>query len=337
LDHKTLNIVIPMAGFGTRLRPHTWSRPKQLISLAGKPVLAHVLDTFRTLPDPQNIHYTFIVGYLGEQIQAYMQASHPELHVTYIVQEEMRGQSHAISLAKEHLNGPMLMVYADTLVETDLSFLANEKAGGVAWVKAVPDPRRFGVAILGPDGWVTKLIEKPKEVDNNLAVVGFYYFQSSEDLLSAIEEQMHRDIQLTGEYFLTDAVNIMLERGLKMRTQNVDVWLDAGTPQDVLNTNRYLLEHGRSNGALAVVRTGVTIIPPVYVHPKADLRDCVIGPYASIGDGCCVQGSIIRNTILEEGAQVTDAILDGSLLGRNVMVQGRPDSVIAGDNTLLTI
>lgn len=332
-----LKIVIPMAGFGTRLRPHTWSRPKQLISMAGKPVLAHVLDTFATLPGPQNVEYIFIVGYLGEQIKAYMNAYNPGSQVTYVVQDEMRGQSHAILLAKEYLNGPMLMVYADTLIETDLSFLDRETAGGVAWVKEMPDPRRFGVAVLDRDGWVTRLIEKPKETNNNLAVVGFYYFQSSEDLLSAIDEQMRRGIQLKGEFFLTDAVNIMLERGLKMRTQPVEVWLDAGTPQDVLSTNRYLLEHDRANNPFLEPSAGVTIIPPVYIHPQANVRDSVIGPYASISEGCIIQSCIIRNTILEEGAQVTDAILDGSLIGCDARIQGRAGAMIVGDNTILSI
>jgi glucose-1-phosphate thymidylyltransferase len=332
-----MKIVIPMAGFGTRLRPHTWSRPKQLISMAGKPVLAHVLDTFSTLPDPENVEYIFIVGYLGEQIRAYMDTYYPRLRVTYVIQEDMRGQSHAIALTREYLNGPMLMVFADTLVETDLSFLAHETAGGVAWVKPVPDPRRFGVAVVNEQGRVTRLVEKPQELDNNLVVVGFYYFQDSKELLSAIDEQVRRNIQLKGEYFLADAVNIMIEGGLVMRTQPVEVWLDAGTPQDVLETNRYLLDHGRANSAEAADRQSVTIIPPVFIHPGAMIKNCVIGPYASINDSCRVESSIIRNSILEDGADVTDTILDGSLIGCEAHIKGRPGALIAGDNTVVSI
>lgn len=332
-----MKIVIPMAGFGTRLRPHTWSRPKQLISMSGKPVLAHVIDTFSTLPDPENVEYIFIVGYLGEQIRAYMNTYYPTLRVTYVVQDEMRGQSHAISLARDYLHGPMLMVFVDTLVQTDLSFLGNEEAGGVAWVKQVADPRRFGVAVVNSDGLVTRLVEKPQEMDNNLVVVGFYYFQNAADLLSAIDEQMKRGIQLKGEFFLTDAINIMLERGLRMRTEPVDVWLDAGTPKDVLQTNSYLLAHGGDNSALALLRSGVTVIPPVFIHPGATVENCVIGPYASINDTCKVHNSIIRNSILEDGAEVLDAILDGSLIGCEARIHGRPGSFIVGDNTILSI
>jgi len=334
-DH--MSIVIPMAGLGTRLRPHTWSKPKQLVSVAGKAVLGHVFDTFATVPEPDKIELINIVGYLGEQIEAYMKENYPQVKAHFVTQEDPRGQSHAIYLAREYLHGPMLMVFADTLLETDLSFLAHETAEAVAWVKPVPDPRRFGVAVVGTNGWVTKLIEKPQDMSNNLAVVGFYYFKRAEDLLSAIEEQMRRDIQLKGEYFLADAVNIMLERGLQMRVEKVDVWLDAGTVEALLETNHYLLAHHRDNSALASQRSGVVVIPPVFVHPSAKIENSVIGPYASIGADCQVIGSIVRNSILEDGAQVCDVILEDSLIGRQAQIQSRPMVVNAGDQTVLTL
>jgi glucose-1-phosphate thymidylyltransferase len=332
-----MTIVIPMAGLGTRLRPHTWSKPKQLVSVAGKAVLGHVFDTFATVTEPDKIELINIVGYLGEQIEAFMKENYPQIKAHFITQEDPRGQSHAIYLARQYLHGPMLMVFADTLLETDLSFLAHETAEAVAWVKPVPDPRRFGVAVVGTDGWVTQLIEKPEDVSNNLAVVGFYYFKSSEDLISAIEEQMRRDIQLKGEYFLADAVNIMLERGLKMRVEKVDVWLDAGTVEAMLETNHYLLEHDRDNSALAAQRSGVVIIPPVFVHPSAKIENSVVGPHASIGAECLVQSSIVRNSILEDGAHVTDVILENSLIGRQAQIQRRAMVVNAGDLTVLTL
>jgi len=222
-------------------------------------------------------------------------------------------------------------------LETDLSFLAHESADAVAWVKAVPDPRRFGVAVVDGDGCVTRLIEKPQDVSNNLVVVGFYYFKSSEALISAIEEQMRRDIQLKGEYFLADAVNILLERGLKMRVQKVDVWLDAGTVDALLETNHYLLEHNRDNTALAAQRKGIVVVPPVFVHPSARIENSEIGPHASIGAECQVQGSIVRNSILEDGAQVADVILASSLIGRQTHIQRQPMVVNAGDHTTLTL
>ena len=334
---ETLKIVIPMAGLGTRLRPHTWSKPKQLISVAGKPMLAHVLDTFETLPDPENVEFIFIVGHLGEQMPPFMAANYPQKRVHYVVQEEPRGQSDAIYRARQYLGGPMLMVFADTLIETDLAFLARETAQAVAWVKPVPDPRRFGVAVVNIEGMVIRLIEKPQRRDNNLAVVGFYYFQRSEDLLAAIEEQFRRDLQLRGEYYLADAINIMLERGLTMRTEPVEVWLDAGTPEAILETNRYLLDHGRDNSAQAAEREGVVVIPPVYIHPSAELRACVIGPHVSLGAECRLEGCVVRDSILEEGVQIHDAVLAGSLVGRQVRVSGRASIINAGDHSFVEL
>lgn len=330
---ETLKIVIPMAGYGTRLRPHTWSRPKQLMSLAGKTVLEHVLDQFNSLPNHLDIEFIFIVGYLGDKVEAFMNKNYPDVKVRYVVQAEMRGQSHAIYLAKEYLSGPMLMVFADTLIETDLAMLGTDQLDAIAWVKPVPDPRRFGVTEIGTDGYVKRLIEKPKEMHNNLAVVGFYYFKHSEDLIAAIETQIEQDVLLKGEFFLADAVNIMLQRGTQMRTQRVNIWLDAGTPEAVLETNHYLLENGCDNTAEASQRLGVTLAHPSFVHPEADVQNSVIGPYTSIGAGCKVRDTIIVESILEDGSQVSNVILENSLIGQHAAVNGCPNSLNVGDNS----
>lgn len=332
-----MKIVIPMAGLGTRLRPHTWSKPKQLISVAGKAVLDHVLDTLSTLPNSENVELINIVGYLGEQIETHIKGRFPHLKTRYIVQDNPRGQSHAIYLARDYLTGPMMVVFADTLIETDLSFLANEMAEAVVWVKPVPDPRRFGVVQLGDDGYATRLVEKPQSMENNLAVVGFYYFAMAEELIAAIEEQMARQLQLKGEFYLVDAINIMLEGGLRLRTEKVDVWMDAGTPEALLETNRYLLENGRSNSAEAMQREGAVVIPPVFIHPTATVVNSVVGPYVSLGAGCCVESSILRNSILEDDARVTDVILESSLVGRSAQIQRRAGVINAGDQTVVSL
>lgn len=331
---KKIKVVIPMAGYGTRLRPHTWSRPKQLLSLAGKRVIEHVLDTFNTLPKGLQAEYVFIVGYLGDKIKEFMAEEHPELTVHFVVQEEMRGQSHAIYLAKEYIDGPMIMVFADTLIETDLAFLEKEGSDVVAWVKPVPDPRRFGVAELGPDKRVTRLIEKPKAMDNNLALVGFYYFKDGRELIAAIEKQMDKNIQLKGEFFLADAINIMLEDGsCNMRTEKISVWMDAGTFDALLNTNRYLLDHGYDNSEKASQRMGVAVIPPVFIHPESEIEASVIGPYATVEAGCKVVGSRIENSIVEHGSHLEGVILENSLIGQNTTLRRRSKSINIGDNT----
>jgi glucose-1-phosphate thymidylyltransferase len=335
---QTIKVVIPMAGLGTRLRPHTWSKPKQLISVAGKAVLDHVLDTLSSLPPDWEVELVNIVGYLGEQIEAHIRSNYPHIKAHYVLQDDPRGQSHAIYLARHLLSGPMLMVFADTVIETDLSFLAAEKSQAVTWVMPVADPRRFGVAVTDiTQDCVQRLIEKPQSMENNLAVVGFYYFKSAEELVSAIEEQMRRDLQLKGEFFLADAVNIMLERGLKMRAEKVGVWLDAGTPEALLETNRYLLSNGLSSNSQAAARPGVVVVPPVFIHPTAEVTNSIVGPYVSVGAGCCVERSILSDSILEDEARVTDVILESSMVGRRAHIQRRAGVINAGDQTVVIL
>jgi glucose-1-phosphate thymidylyltransferase len=326
-----MKIVIPMAGYGTRLRPHTWSKPKPLVTVAGKPVLGHVLDTFSSLPSIDEV--VFIVGYLGEMVQAYVAEAYPHLRARYVEQHEMLGQSHAIWLARDGLTGPMLMVFVDTLIETDLSMLPQEKAEAVTWVKKVDDPRRFGVAEVGNGGWVQRLVEKPQDLSNNLAVVGFYYFQEAGRLLTAIEEQMSRGTRFGSEYFLADAVNIMLEGGLKMRAQPVEVWQDCGKPETMLKTNRYLLNHGRDNSAEAAAREGVVIVPPVFIDPSAQVMHSVIGPHVSIGADCVIRQSVIQDSIIDASSQIVDSTLAQSLIGREARVLGRHRTLNVGDSS----
>ncbi len=326
-----MRIVIPMAGYGTRLRPHTWSKPKPLVSVAGKAVLGHVLDRFAALPDIEEV--VFIVGYLGRQVEGYVAENYPQLKARYVEQTEMLGQSHAVWLAREFLHGPLLTVYVDTLIDTDFSGLRAGAKEAIAWVKPVLDPRRFGVAELRPDGTVRRLVEKPQDADNNLVVVGCYFFPQAEPLLAAIEKQMADDQRLEGEYFLADAINILLDDGLKMRTAPVDVWLDCGKADSLLETNRHLLAGGHDNSAQASLRQGVVIVPPVYIDPSAVVQQSVVGPHVSIGPECEIVRSVIQDSIVDAGSQIHGTTLSGSLIGRDARVIGRQQSLNVGDSS----
>jgi glucose-1-phosphate thymidylyltransferase len=330
-------IVIPMAGYGSRMRPHTWNRPKPLLYLAGMTVLDHSLDQFKSLPGLDTAEYVFIVSpNQGEQIQEHMQNVHPEKKVHFIVQEQMEGQSKALYLAKELLNGPLLVAFSDTLIETDLAFLSNETADGIAWVKPMEDPRRFGVVELDSNGLAKKIIEKPTDITNNLVVVGFYYFSDGCKLVDAIEEQVKRGDSLKGEFFLSNAINILLENGAKFKVKQTEVWLDAGIPEALLETNRYLLDHGRCNCDPVEIQEGVTIIPPVSIPANVKLKSAVIGPHVTLGEDCDLENVVIRNSIIEAGTKITDMVIESSLIGRDVILEGRPERLNIGDNSWMT-
>lgn len=329
-----IKIAIPMAGFGSRMRPQTWSKAKPLIALAGKTVLDYVLGQFTALEQTHDLEYIFIVGPNQlEQVKTYAAQHHGEKTIHYVVQEEMRGQSDALHLAKEYLTGPMLMSFSDTLIETGFEILEQKDLDGIVWVKKVEDPRRFGVAELGQDGLVKRMVEKPSAVANNLALVGFYYFKECADLMRAIETQKAEGVQLKGEYFLADAVNIMLRNGAKMVTNEIDVWLDAGLPSALLETNRHYLSHGHDSVDAPRKHPAACIIPPVFIHPDAVVEKSVIGPFVSIGKGCHITGSVIEDSVIDSDTTIENAHFQGSILGQKVQVKGKAVAANLGDNT----
>jgi glucose-1-phosphate thymidylyltransferase len=228
------------------------------------------------------------------------------------------------------------MVFSDTLIETDFSFLAHETADSVAWVMPVPDPRRFGVAEVGKDGYVTRFIEKPQTMENNLVIAGCYYYREGRELIAAIEEQFKRNISLKNEFFLADAMTIMIERGAKIRVHEISTWLDTGTIEATLDTNKVLLEkQGKQGntytgaGAQVDRYTGtgaqVKIVEPCAIDPSAEISNSTIGPHASIGTNCKIENSTIAESIIEPGCEIKDSALSRSLVGRQAKVKGRGD------------
>jgi len=321
-----MKAVILLAGLGTRLRPHTWSKPKPLIQVAGKPVLGHILDSLKDLDIEETI---FIVGYLGDQIQTYVSQQYPHMKARYVEQNEMKGQAHAIKLAKQFIDQPVLIIFGDTIWETDFDRLHNVKGDGLIYVKEVVDPRRFGVAIL-KDGYVTRLVEKPATPISNLAVVGVYYFKNWQLAMKSIDELIERNIQTKGEYFLADAMQLMIEHGAKLEVETIPVWEDCGTREALLKTNRYLLSQQESPIPLI---DGSVILPPVCIHERAHIKNSIIGPYVTISEDAVIENSILRDCIIGECAHIANRVLADSLVGKDARVIGTFQRMNVGDSS----
>lgn len=321
-----MDIILPVAGFGSRLRPHTWSKPKPLVTVAGKAMMAHVLDR---VMDLQPGKLVFITGYLGDQIEEWAREHYPDTELVFVEQPEMLGQSDALYRTREHVEDDALMLFPDALFEADFSTLSSTDADGVAYTYKIDDPSAYGVALLDGDGYVKQIIEKPAEPVSYEAVVGIYYFKEWQALMRAIEKQFEKKLMLKGEYFIADAIQIMINEGAKFTIDQISVWEDAGNADALLDTNRYLLSAAPPSPAQ---RTGSLIVPPSYVHRDAILEDAVIGPYASIGAGTLVRNSVIRDSIVEENSEVVDAILQRSVVGNKVTIHGSARSISVGDN-----
>lgn len=309
-----MKAIIPLAGLGTRLRPHTLSRPKPLVAVAGKPVLGHILDRLQELPIDETI---FITGYLGEQIESYVRANYG-FPAKFVEQKELKGQAHALYLARDYIEGPLLIVFVDTIFEADLKRLLELDDDGAIFVKEVADPRRFGVAVL-KDGHVARLVEKPRKPVSNLAVVGVYYLRNSDLFVECLDELLKKDIKTNGEYYLADALQLMIDKGASLSAFPIDVWEDTGTAEALLQTNRYLLNQcgNQVEGELA----NSLLVPPVYVGPGARLVNAIVGPHVSIAAGAVVSDSILRDCIVGDGAQVTGAVLKDSIVGASSIIQ----------------
>lgn len=317
-----MKIILPMAGFGTRLRPHTWDVPKPLVPLAGKTMIDHVLDRLMVLAPEEII---CIVGYLGEQIERYLRA-HYAVPFRFVQQSEMRGQAHAIGLTKGLVEGDALVMFADTIFEADftpLRALPAQGIDGAIYVKEIADPRRFGIAVLDGDGFATQLVEKPEHPVSNLALVGIYYFADMAPLYGAIDALVASGKTLKGEYFLADAVQLMIDGGQRLTTLPIPVWEDCGKPEELLQTNRYLLGLADTSTAPTIAQSGESIIiPPVAIDPSATLRRAVIGPNVSIGAGAALDGVVIDNSIVGSAVSIANTIITGSILSNQATIRG---------------
>lgn len=324
-----MKVIIPAGGFGTRMRPHTYTHPKPIIPVAGKPSLAFILDELKPLPIDEVI---VITGKMGEQMEEYVK-EHYSFPARFIEQKVMRGQADALALAEQYVQGDLLTIFVDTLFDADLQKTQHlPNADGIMYVMEVPDPSRFGIAVTGPDGYVTKVVEKPRDPESNLAVVGMYYFKDSAWLFRAIHKLMDSGRNRNGEYFLADALQVMVDEGAKFATETVNVWEDTGTPEAVLHSNRYLLRRTDTHTE-PYMQGSSLIVPPSFVSEQATVEQSIIGPYASISEGATIRNSIIKNSIVSPNTTVQDAMLFNSIIGQKAKVTGSYQELNIGDDS----
>lgn len=324
-----MRAIIPVAGFGTRLKPHTLTHPKVLLNVGGKPIIAHIIEKlfYEGITEA-----TFIVGYLGEKIEQFITETYPNLKADYVEQKELLGLGHAIYQAAPTFNDDeLIIILGDTVFDVNLNHISNSEFSALG-VKEVEDPRRFGVAELN-DGFVSKLIEKPENPTTNLALVGLYYIKNSGLLTRSIEELMQKDIKTKGEFQLTDALQLMIDHGEKMSTFPVEGWYDCGKPETLLSTNQFILS---KNGDDLEIDS-VVINQPVYISPSAKIKNSVIGPYVSIGDNCDVLDSVIKNSIINKNSKVQRMVLTDSIIGADAKVKGSLHKMNVGDSLELEL
>jgi len=320
-----MRAIIPVAGFGSRLKPHTYTIPKVLLNVGGKPIIGHIVD--KLLEEGIN-KSTFIIGHLGEMIKDYITSNYPQMQADFIVQKEMLGLGHAIYTAIPTFDDKeIFIILGDTIFDVDLKNVFEIKKNALG-VKYVEDPSRFGVAIT-ENGRITKLVEKPKTPVSKLALVGLYYFNDSDKLIKSLNELVEKDIRTKGELQLTDALQLMIEAGEYLTTFPVEGWYDCGKPETLLDTNKVILDRQKIKRELK----NVVINHPVFIAESAKVENCIIGPYTTISENCVIKDSVIKNSIIGSGAKVECALLDQSLIGNSACVNGHFHRINAGDSS----
>lgn len=325
-----MKAIIPVAGIGTRLRPHTHTQPKSLIPVAGKPIIAHIVDN---LCQAGIKEFIFIIGYLGDKIESYITTNYPENINHFVIQTTGKGIAHAIWLAKDYISDTdeVFIVLGDTLFDADLDKVLRSEYSSLG-IKKVNDPRAFGVAQLDDEGNIINLVEKPLIPKSNLALIGAYYIKHGDKLKEALDYVIANNIKTNNEFYLTDALNHLIETGYTLKVFDVDNWFDCGKKEILLETNATLLKRFKPESA-NVNHENTIIIPPVYLAPGSKIRNSIIGPFVSIGEDAIINYSIVRNSIIGPYAQLEFAILEDSLIGNDASLKGLVQSLNLGDST----
>jgi glucose-1-phosphate thymidylyltransferase len=338
-----MKIIVPMAGIGSRLRPHTLTVPKPLTLIAGKPIVQRLVEDIAKVVNQKIDEIAFIIGPVAKGFPADTEAQLLEIAKnlgakgSVFIQEEALGTAHAIYQAASVLDGPCVVAFADTLFKAD--FKLDSTADGVIWVKQVENPKAFGVIKI-QDGRITDFIEKPQDFISDLAIIGIYYFKKGEILLKEIQYLLDNNIQEKGEYQLTNALEYMKAKGLAFVPGQVDEWMDCGNKDVTVLTNKKVLEFMHLDGenlvSTEIELENAEIIQPCYIGYGVKLRNAKIGPYVSLGDGCIVENSMIENSLIQQKTHILNAHLSNAMIGSNAIFNGKFTSVSIGDYSELS-
>jgi len=324
-----MKVIIPIAGTGIRMRPMTLNVPKCLLPIAGSTILGHILAKLENLGVSE---YIFVIGYLGSSVESYIKTEYPDIPAKFVWQNEPQGLGEAISLCENLLtdNEPVLIILGDTLFEADLSSVKS-LSGNVLYVREIENPKRFGVAKTDEYGRVEYLVEKPQEFVSNKALVGIYAISNTLELKNSLKHLISNNIRTRGEFQLTDALQLMLKNGCKFTTSSIAEWLDCGTPEILLESNRSLLKIASQGEALEARFPDCKFEYPCYVGSKTELSNCSIGQFASIGKNCKIKGTSIENSIIADGNTLCNSSIRNSILGENSSVNNFSGSLYTGN------
>jgi glucose-1-phosphate thymidylyltransferase len=322
-----MKVIIPLAGKGTRLRPHTHLVPKPMLKIAGKPVMAYILEDLERLGGVEQVIY--VTGHLKEKVEEYArtQFSLPSVFVEQVVQD---GTAGAVKLAQPYVDQDVLIIFVDTIFETDLSIIRSTDADGIIWVKEVEDYQRFGVVVTDTNGNMTKIVEKPETPISKRANIGLYYVKNWKLLYEGIDWTLKQP-KNKGEYYLTDAFQYMIDKGAKLKVVDVEGWYDAGKLDTLLETNRIVLDKGAARRPRDLEKS-VTIHDPVFIEDGVTISNATIGPNVTLGQGCRVESSTLTDTIVGSKCTIRHSTLHDSLIGDAVVIEGLRGAVTVSDH-----
>ncbi len=332
-----MNLIIPMAGRGSRIRPHSLTIPKPLLPVAGKPIVQRLAEDIIDATDCKIKNIGFVTGDFGKEVEDRLleiaDALGAEGHIYH--QDEPLGTAHAIYCAAPLLDDKVIIAFADTLFRAD--FKIDTQKDGIIWVQKVKDPSAFGVVKVNEEGIITELVEKPETPVSNLAIIGIYYFKNGPMLRDEIRRILENDIRVKGEYQLTTCLEDMKSKGQKFYVAEVKEWLDCGNKDSFVHTNQrvleFLMEKGEELISPDAQVENARIIPPSYIAAGVKIRESIVGPHASVGSGTSIIRSVIRNSVIQSNAKIENKVIADSMIGNHALVKGRPADLSAGDYT----